>query len=109
MVLHLGLPGHPELPLSLFTLGGLHPGPGLLGWAARRKASLGADSFLRMTTLRGGERGINGADGEEHEEASLALRDGMASSIRVRRTVDRPTAGPRRTASDKEARPPASH
>lgn len=64
-VMHLGLPGHPDLALSLVSMPGGGSEPGLLARSAQTEASMGADLLLRMTKLRAGRRSINGIDGEE--------------------------------------------
>lgn len=64
-VMRLALPGHADLGLTLFSIGGATPGPGLLERAAKTKTGMGANILLRMTTLRSGKRSINGVDGEE--------------------------------------------
>jgi hypothetical protein len=65
IVMHLGLPEHPDLGLTLASLAGTRPGPGLLARIAHTDASTGADILLRMTKLREGKRSINSVDGEE--------------------------------------------
>ena len=65
IVMHLGLPEHPDLGLTLASLAGVRPGPGLLARIAHTDATTGADILLRMTKLREGKRSINGVDGEE--------------------------------------------
>lgn len=65
LVMRLALPGHADLGLTLFSVGGAAPGPGLLERVAQTKKSMGADTLLRMITLRSGKRSINGVDGEE--------------------------------------------
>lgn len=65
MVMHVSLPGHPDMALTLASIAGAHPGSGLLERAAQTDASMGADVLLRMSRLREGRRSINGIDGEE--------------------------------------------
>lgn len=65
IVMHLGLPEHPDLGLTLASLAGARPGPGLMARIAQADASTGADILLRMTKLRQGKRSINSVDGEE--------------------------------------------
>lgn len=65
IVMHLGLPEHPDLGLTLASLAGVRPGPGLMARIAHTDATTGADILLRMTKLREGKRSINGVDGEE--------------------------------------------
>jgi hypothetical protein len=64
-VMHLGLPGHPDLELTLVSLPGGGSEPDLLARSAQTEASMGADLLLRMTKLRAGRLSINGIDGEE--------------------------------------------
>jgi hypothetical protein len=65
MVMHLGLPGHPDIALSLASIAGARPGPGLLARVSQTDAAMSAEMLLRMTKLREGKRSINGIDGEE--------------------------------------------
>jgi hypothetical protein len=65
IVMHLGLPAHPDLALTLASLAGIHSGPGLLARTAQTDATTNADILLRMTKLREGKRSINSVDGEE--------------------------------------------
>jgi hypothetical protein len=65
IVMHLGLPTHPDLGLNLASLAGAHPGPSLLARTAETDASTSPDVLLRLTKLREGKRNINGVYGEE--------------------------------------------
>jgi hypothetical protein len=143
MVMHLGVPGHPDLAMTLFSIAGGKSGPGLLGRVAQTDATSSADELLRMSKLRSRKRSIDGLEGEEvvervreynfttgyalnwetrgatddvlrpflslemgtgiserpggkpvdtslHEDGLLALWDGSASSIRLRKSVPSP-------------------
>jgi hypothetical protein len=65
IVLHLGLPGHPDLGLTLASFANANPGPGLLARVAETDASMNPAFLLLITKLRAGKRNINGVDGEE--------------------------------------------
>ncbi|MGJ7916642.1 T6SS immunity protein Tli4 family protein [Massilia sp. LXY-6] len=65
IVMHLGLPDHPDLSLTLASIAGSRPGPSLLARIAQTDATTSADVLLRITKLRAGRRSINGVDGEE--------------------------------------------
>ncbi|MGZ6316837.1 MAG: T6SS immunity protein Tli4 family protein [Anaerolineales bacterium] len=65
IVMHLGLPDHPDLSLNLASIAGARPGPSLLARIAQTDAMTSADVLLRMAKLREGKRSINGVDGEE--------------------------------------------
>jgi hypothetical protein len=65
MVMHLGLPGHPDLALTLASIAGGAPGAGLLERVAQTEADTKAEVLLRMRKLRERKREINGIDGEE--------------------------------------------
>lgn len=65
MVMHLGVPGHPDLALVLFSIAGGNPEPGLLARVAHTDAISSADDLLRVSKLRSDKRTINGLDGEE--------------------------------------------
>jgi hypothetical protein len=65
MVMHLGLPDHPDLALSLLSVAGGNPSAGLLARAAQTDGSMSPDVLMRVTKLREGKRNINGIDGEE--------------------------------------------
>jgi hypothetical protein len=64
-VMHLGLPGHPELGLTLASIAGGTPGTSLLVRVAQAEASTSPAVSLRMTKLRERKRSINNIDGEE--------------------------------------------
>lgn len=64
-VMHVGLPGHPDLALALFSIAGAKSGAGILSRTAEVDAGTSADELLRVTKLRAGKRNINGLDGEE--------------------------------------------
>jgi len=65
LVMRLGLPGHPDLRLTLFSIAGAKAGAGILSRTAEADAGTSADVMLRVTTLRVGKRHINGREGEE--------------------------------------------
>lgn len=65
IVMHLGLPEHPDLGLNLASIAGARPGPGLLARTVETDTTTSPDVLLRMTKLREGKRSINGVDGEE--------------------------------------------
>jgi hypothetical protein len=65
LVMHVGLPGHPDLGVALASLAGANDGPGLLERNARTDTLFSPDELLRVTKLRIGKRNINGVDGEE--------------------------------------------
>jgi hypothetical protein len=65
MVMHLGLPGHPDLGLTLASIAGGAPETSLLTRVAQAEAGTGAEVLLRMNKLREGKRSINGIEGEE--------------------------------------------
>lgn len=65
MVMHLGLPSHPDLALTLLSVAGGNPGPDLLARTADVDATTSADILLRMSKLRVRKRNINGIDGQE--------------------------------------------
>jgi hypothetical protein len=65
VVLHLGLPGHPDIGLALSSTPGGQAGPSLFARVAETDAESSADEMLRVTKLRLGKRRINGIDGEE--------------------------------------------
>jgi hypothetical protein len=64
-VMHLGLPGHPDLSLTLASIAGGTPGTSLLTRVAKAEADTSAETLLRMNKLREGKRSINGIEGEE--------------------------------------------
>jgi hypothetical protein len=65
VTLHLGLPGHPDMGLAFTSMPGGRTDRGLLARVADTNAESSADEMLRVTTLRSGQRAINGIDGEE--------------------------------------------
>jgi hypothetical protein len=65
IVMHLGLPGHPDMGLALSSTPSGQTGKSLLERVAETDAEASADETLRVTKLRLGIRGINGIDGEE--------------------------------------------
>lgn len=65
MVMHLGLPGHPDLGLTLASIAGGSPETSLLTRVGQAEAEAGADVALRMNKLRERKRSINGIEGEE--------------------------------------------
>ena len=65
VVLHLGLPGHPDIGLALSSIAGGQPDDGLLARVAMIDADASADEIWRVTKLRAGKRNINGIGGEE--------------------------------------------
>jgi len=65
VAMHLGMPDHPDLALTLLSVAGGHPGPGVLARYAKMDANAGANELLRVTKLRSEPRSINGMDGEE--------------------------------------------
>jgi hypothetical protein len=65
MVMHLGLPGHPDVAVALISVAGGNPGPGLLARIAHMDANASPNELLRVTKLRMGKRSINGLAGEE--------------------------------------------
>lgn len=65
VILHLGLPGHPDMGLALSSTPSGQTGQSLLERVAKTDAEATADEMLRVTKLRSGTRSINGIDGEE--------------------------------------------
>lgn len=65
LAMHLGLPGHPDLALALFSIAGAKAGAGILSRTAEVDAGASADDMLRVTKIRAGKRNINGLEGEE--------------------------------------------
>jgi hypothetical protein len=65
MVMHLGLPGHPDLGITLASIAGGAPATSLIDRVAQAEASTSADVLLGMNKLREGKRSINGIKGEE--------------------------------------------
>jgi hypothetical protein len=65
VAMHVGLPGHPDLALSLVSMPGGGSDPGLMARATGTDARTSADALLRITKLRERKRTVNGIDGEE--------------------------------------------
>ena len=65
VAMHLSMPDHPDVALTLLSVAGGHPGPGVLARYAKMDANAGPDELLRVTKLRSEPRSINGMDGEE--------------------------------------------
>ncbi|MGZ4827036.1 MAG: T6SS immunity protein Tli4 family protein [Terriglobales bacterium] len=63
--MHLGLPGHADLAMTLASMPGDGAGRGLLFGTAEVDAAAGHDEMLRVSKLRSDKRKINGIDGEE--------------------------------------------
>ena len=68
VAMHLSMPDHPDLVLTLLSVAGGRPGPGLLARSALADANASADEMLRVTKLRSEQRNINSLDGEEMVE-----------------------------------------
>jgi hypothetical protein len=64
-VMHVGMPGHPDLGLTLASIAGGEPETSSLTRVGQAEASTGADVLLRMNKLRERKRSINGIEGEE--------------------------------------------
>lgn len=64
-VMHLGLPGHPDLAMTFVSMPGGGLEADLLARSGRTEASMGADLLRRLTRLRAARRSIHGIDGEE--------------------------------------------
>jgi len=65
IVMHLGVPGHPDLAMVLFSIAGGNAESGLLARVAHTDATSSADDLLRVSKLRSDKRSINGLEGEE--------------------------------------------
>lgn len=65
VAMHLSVPDHPDLALTLFSVAGGNPSPSLLARVARMDADASPDEMLRVTKLRSDRRRINGLGGEE--------------------------------------------
>jgi len=65
VVMHLGLPGHPDMGLALSSMPSGSTAGSLLERVAQTDAQGSADDLLRVTKLRSGKRSINGIEGEE--------------------------------------------
>jgi hypothetical protein len=68
VVMHLGLPGHPDIGMAFASLPGGRSARSLLTRLADMDADAGADEMLRVTKLRTGKRDINDVPGEESLE-----------------------------------------
>lgn len=65
IMMHLGIPDHPDLAMVFFSIAGGTPESGLLTRVAHTDATSNADELLRVSKLRSAKRSINGLDGEE--------------------------------------------
>jgi hypothetical protein len=65
VAMHLGMPEHPDLALSLLSVAGGRPGQGLLARYRQMDAGASPDEMLRVSKLRSDQRSINGLNGEE--------------------------------------------
>jgi hypothetical protein len=65
IVMHLGLPDHPDLGMALASLPGGGRGRSLLMRAAETDAQASTDEMLRVSKLRSGKRDIGVLPGEE--------------------------------------------
>jgi hypothetical protein len=65
IVMHIGLPSHPDLGVVFASSPGGRRNRGLLARSAATDAEAPPDELLRVTKLRAGERNINGMPGEE--------------------------------------------
>jgi hypothetical protein len=65
VAMHLSMPDHSGLALTLLSVAGGRPGPGLLARYKQIEANASADEILRVTKLRSEPRSINGLTGEE--------------------------------------------
>jgi hypothetical protein len=65
VVLFAGLPNHPDLSIVFSSMAGTTPGPGLLARNAENRAQRFAFLGGLFTTLREGQRQVNGMPGEE--------------------------------------------
>jgi hypothetical protein len=65
VVMHLDVPGHPDLAMVLFIIAGGNSESGLLERVAHTDATSSAAALLRVSKLRSDKRNINGLDGEE--------------------------------------------
>jgi hypothetical protein len=68
VVMHIGLPGHPDIGMAFASLPGGRSARSLLTRVADMDADAGADEMLRVTKLRTGKRDINNFPGEESLE-----------------------------------------
>lgn len=65
IAMHIGLPGHPDLAMTLASMPGGGSDPSLPARTATTDATMGAEALLRITKLREHKRIINGIDGDE--------------------------------------------
>lgn len=65
VAMHVSIPDHPDVALTLLSVAGGHPGSGLLARWARVDANASAAEMLRVTKLRSKKRSINSLEGEE--------------------------------------------
>jgi len=65
IVMHVGLPDHPDVGMAFASLPGGGSDAGLLARTADIDAQASADEMLRVTKLRAGARKINELEGEE--------------------------------------------
>ncbi len=65
IVMHVGLPAHPDLGMAFASLPGGGGDAGLLARTADIDAQAGPDEMLRVSRLRTGARTINALEGEE--------------------------------------------
>lgn len=65
IVMHVGLPGHPDMGLALASMPSGPAERGLLDRVAGTDAQTSVDEMLRVTKLRSGKRRIHDIDGEE--------------------------------------------
>jgi len=68
VVMHIGLPGHPDLKMAFASLPGGRSARSLLTRVADMDADAGVDEMLRVTKLRTGKRDIDNFPGEESLE-----------------------------------------
>lgn len=68
IVMHIGLPDHPDLGITFVSTPGGRSGSGLLARVADTDAEASVDEMLRVSKLREGKRSINGFAGEENLE-----------------------------------------
>jgi hypothetical protein len=65
VAMHLGMPDHPDLALTLLSVAGGRPGQGLLARYRQMDAGASPDELLRVSKIRSDQRNINGLSGEE--------------------------------------------
>lgn len=90
IVMHPGMPGHPDLAMVLFSISGGRLEPGLLARVAHTDATSSTDDLLRVAKLRSHKRNINGLDGEEVVERvrEYKLTTGYAFNWETRGATD---------------------